>query len=241
MTLDELVTQLRTAYGAPLRSVVLYGSAVAGEHLTRNAAKRSDYNVLVITDEIPMARLREISAAMRAWRDAGNPPPRTFTMTEWHSSADIFPMEYADLIERHRVLYGEDPFPGVVVDPADLRLQVEREALATLLRLRQGVLLAGADAGEQLKLMAASLSALMIVFRGVLRLHGHSAPQDYVELSRAVARDVGIDAAPFEDVVHEVRGDRRIPKERAADVLAGYLRATQAVARHVDALPPTQQ
>lgn len=236
MTLDELVTQLRSAYGTPLRSVVLYGSAVAGEHI----AKRSDYNVVVLVDEIPMARLREISAAMRAWRDAGNPPPRTFTMTEWHSAADVFPMEYADLIERHRVLYGEDPFPGVVVDPADLRLQVEREALAMLLRLRQGVLLAGADAGEQLKLMAASLSALMIVFRGVLRLHGHSAPQDYIELSRAVARDVGIDPAPFEDVVHEVRGDRRIPKDRAADVLAGYLRATEAVARHVDALPPTK-
>lgn len=237
MTLDDLVTQLRTAYGPPLRSVVLYGSAVAGEHI----AKRSDYNVLVITDEIPMSRLREISAALRAWRNAGNPPPRTFTGAEWWSSADVFPMEYADLIEHHRVLFGEDPFPGVVVDPADLRLQVEREALAALLRLRQGVLLAGVDAAEQVKLMAASLSALMIVFRGVLRLHGQTAPQDYIELSRAVARDVGIDAKPFEDVVHEVRGDQRIPKERAAEVLAGYLRATEAVARHVDALPPTQR
>jgi hypothetical protein len=229
------VTQLRAAYGTPLRSVVLYGSAVAGEHI----AKRSDYNVLVITDEIPMNRLREISSAMRAWRDAGNPPPRTFTMTEWHSAADVFPMEYADVIERHRVLYGEDPFPGVVVDPADLRLQVEREALAVLLRLRQGVLLAGADAGEQIKLMAASLSALMIVLRGVLRLHGQSTPQDYGDLARAVARITGIDAAPIDDVVHEVRGDRRIPKDRAAGVLAGYLKATEAIARHVDALPPT--
>lgn len=235
MTLDEFVTQLRTAYGPPLRSVVLYGSAVAGEHI----AKRSDYNLLVIADEIPMNRLREIAAAMRAWRDAGNPAPRTFTTAEWRASADVFPMEYADLIERHRVLHGEDPFPGIVVDRGDLRLQVEREALAVVLRLRQGVLLAGADAGEQLKLMSASLSALMIVFRGVLRLHGHSAPQDYVELTRAVARDVSIDATPIEEVVHEVRGDRRIPKERATNVLVGYLKATEAVARHVDALPST--
>lgn len=240
MTLDELVTQLRSAYGAPLRSVVLYGSAVAGEHMKNHPAARSDYNVLVITDEVPMARLREISAALRAWREGGNPAPRTFTTAEWRSSADVFPMEYADLIERHRVLYGDDPFPGIAVDARDLRLQVEREALGVLLRLRQGVLLAGVDAGEQLKLMAASLSALMIVFRGVLRLHGHSAPQDYVELSRAVARDAGIDATPIEDVVHEVRGDRRIPKDRAADVLAGYLRATEAVARYVDALPPAR-
>ena len=35
MTLDELVSQLRAAYGAALRSVVLYGSAAAGEHTKR--------------------------------------------------------------------------------------------------------------------------------------------------------------------------------------------------------------
>ena len=46
MTLDELVSQLRAAYGTALRSIVLYGSATTGEHI----AKRSDYNVLVIVD-----------------------------------------------------------------------------------------------------------------------------------------------------------------------------------------------
>lgn len=235
MTLDELVTQLRAAYGDVLRSVVLYGSAVAGEHI----AKRSDYNVLVVVDEVPMARLREISAVLRAWRGDGNPPPRTFTSAEWQSSADVFPMEYADLIEHHRVLWGTDPCTDVRVDPDDLRLQVEREALAVLLRLRQGVLLAGVDAAEQIKLLAASLSALMIVFRGVVRLHGRAAPQDYTQLVRAVAEQVGVSPAPFDDVVHEVRGDRRIPKERAGEVLAAYLQATEAVARHVDALPHT--
>lgn len=235
MTLDELVTQLRAAYGDVLRSVVLYGSAVAGEHI----AKRSDYNVLVVVDEIPMARLREISATLRAWRADGNPPPRTFTTSEWRSSADVFPMEYADLIEHHRVLWGADPCAEVRVDPDDLRLQVEREALAVLLRLRQGVLLAGVDAGEQIKLLAASLSALMIVFRGVVRLHGRAAPSDYTQLARVVAEYVGVSPAPFDDVVHEVRGDRRIPKERAGEILAAYLKATEAVARHVDALPHT--
>lgn len=187
-----------------------------------------------------MARLREISATLRAWRADGNPPPRTFTTAEWTSSADVFPMEYADLIEHHRVLWGADPCADVHVDPDDLRLQVEREALAVLLRLRQGVLLAGVDAGEQIKLLSASLSALMIVFRGVVRLHGRAAPPDYTQLVRAVAEFVGVSPAPFDDVVHEVRGDRRIPKERAGEILTAYLKATEAVARHVDALPYTR-
>src|SRR3954470_24946647 len=125
MTLDELVAQLRAAYGTGLRSVVLYGSAAAGEHI----AKRSDYNVLVIVDSLDASRLAAASAAARAWAEGGNPAPLTLTTSEWRGSSDIFPMEYADILERHKILYGESPFDGISVDPKDLRLQLEQEAM----------------------------------------------------------------------------------------------------------------
>ncbi|MBA2687379.1 MAG: hypothetical protein H0U64_04690, partial [Gemmatimonadaceae bacterium] len=54
MKLEELVEQLRRAYGAELKAVVLYGSAVAGEHSTQ----RSNYNVLVIANSLPLSALR---------------------------------------------------------------------------------------------------------------------------------------------------------------------------------------
>src|SRR2546421_7256637 len=101
MTLDELVTQLRGAFGNELRAVVLYGSAAAGEH----HPKKSDYNTLVLVESLPANRLRAASAAVRAWVDDGNPAPLTLTIDEWHGSADIFPMEYADVLDRHRVLF----------------------------------------------------------------------------------------------------------------------------------------
>lgn len=236
MTLDELVSQLCSAYGDALRSVVLYGSAVAGEH----HAKRSDYNVLVIVREIPFARLSELSAVARAWKDAGNPPPMTFTEAEWRTSADVFPMEYADILERHRVLWGEPPVDGIVVDRADLRLQLEREALGVVLRLRQAVLAAGTDPGEQRRVMEGSLSSVMIVFRALLRLHGRTPPQDYAALARDVAAITGADAAPLYDAVHHARGDRPVAKERAGEILHAYYRAMEAVARHIDALPTTR-
>ena len=50
--LDQLVGKLRTALGADLVSVILYGSAATGEHNT----KFSDYNVLCVwTDRSPAA------------------------------------------------------------------------------------------------------------------------------------------------------------------------------------------
>ena len=112
MKLDELVDQLKKVYGAQLQAVVLYGSAAAGEHI----AKRSDYNVLVIVDELTMDHMRAGAAVARAWGEGGNPPPLTLTSSEWRGSADIFPMEYADILERHRVLFGAPPFDGISVD-----------------------------------------------------------------------------------------------------------------------------
>lgn len=238
MTLDELVTQLRAAYGTSLRSVILYGSAAAGgaEHV----AKRSDYNVLVVVDQVPLDRLRELSAVTRAWREAGNHPPMTFTEREWRESGDVFAMEYADILERNKVLYGDPPFAGIVVDRDDLRLQLEREAMGVLLRLRGGVLLAGNDSGEQIKLMSASLSTLMAVFRGILRLAGRTPPHGYAEIAREVGALTGVDATPFETVARQVRDSKAIPKERAQVVLGAYLTAMEAVTAYVSALPNTR-
>lgn len=127
MTLDELVTQLRAAYGERLASVVLYGSAAGGDHIPN----RSDYNVLVLLDGqgFDASSATAVSAVARAWREAGNPPPLTMTLEEWRRSADIFPMEYADILERNRVLHGEPPFDGIKVSPADLRLQIEHQVM----------------------------------------------------------------------------------------------------------------
>jgi predicted nucleotidyltransferase len=230
MTLDELVGQLKAAYGTTLRSVILYGSAVAGEHL----GKRSDYNVLCVLDAVPRDRLAAVGAVLRAWGEAGNPAPMTFTSSEWKSSADVFPMEYADILERHQVLHGEDVTREVSVSRGDLRLQVEQQALGKLLHLRRGAMAAGDDGNEQLKLLEASMSAIMVVFRGVIRLDGGVPSLDYAELSAEVARRAGFDAEPFRKAVAHVRGTARIARDDAGKVLAGYMAGMEALTAWID-------
>ncbi|HEX2722652.1 MAG TPA: hypothetical protein VHM24_07010 [Gemmatimonadaceae bacterium] len=230
MKLDELVEQLRAAYGETLRSVILYGSAVAGEHIE----KKSDYNVLVALDAVPLDRLAAVGAVLRAWGEAGNPPPMTFTTAEWRSSSDVFPMEYADILERHRVLYGEDLTEGITVSRSDLRLQVEQQALGKLLHLRRGAMAAGNDSHEQIRLLEASLSAIMVVFRGVVRLEGDIPPQDYAALSAVVARKAGFDVSPFTRAVEHLRGTRKLSRDDAGSTLAGYMAGMEALVAYLD-------
>ncbi len=230
LTLDDLVAQLRGVFAAELHAVVLYGSAAAGEHIPN----RSDHNVLVIVERLDMARLRALSATARAWREAGNPPPLTFTLEEWRESSDVFPVEYADMLERHRVLYGASPFDGIRVSRADLRLQVEREALGKLLALRQGTLAAGNDDKAELRLLAGSVSAIMVVFRGVERLRGRTPSRDNVELSRSVAAAAGVDAESFVRVVRHVRGEQKLAPSDAPAVLDAYMNGVDGVVRFLD-------
>ena len=230
MKLEELVSQLQLAYGAGLRSVVLFGSAVAGEH----NPKKSDYNILVIVDSLPLDKLRAVAAVSKAWAEDGNPPPMTFTSKEWRASADIFPMEYADILERHRVLFGTPPFEGIRVTPSDLRLQVEQQTMGKLLQLRQATMGAGGDSRLQLEVLEKSLSTLMVIFRGVSRLHGQVPSQDYEELTRQLAQRAGFPPEAFVKVIRHVRGTEKIPRESAAGILEAYMAAMERLVSYLN-------
>lgn len=230
MTLDDLVTQLRAAYGTHLSAVVLYGSAATAEHLS----KQADHDVLVLLDAFEPAMIAAASAVARAWREAGNPPPMTMTVDEWRRSSDVFPMEYTDILERHRVLHGTAPFADVSVSPDHLRLQLEQQVLGKLLHLRQGALLAGTDGKRQLELITASFSTIMVLFRAVLRLHRETPAATNVALAERVAALAGFDAAPFVRAARHARREEKLSPNDAGTVLAGYLSGVERLNAYLD-------
>lgn len=232
MTLEDLVPALQGAYGEALKSVVLYGSAVAGEHIK----KKSDYNILVVVNDLPLDRLLSASSFAKKWSDAGNPPPMIFTSDEWRTAGDVYPLEYIDIRARHQVMFGEDPFQDINIELSNLRMQVEREALSKVLRLRQAAQIAGDDTKKHLEILGASLSSLMVVLRGVMWLHNLAPTQNYGELIRDSAEKVGFDPQAYFEVLHHVRGERAIPKDRATLLLASYIHGMEVVAAHVDGL-----
>ena len=230
LTLDELVTQLKAAFGDDLTAVVLYGSAAGGEH----NPKRSDQNVLVLARSVPMSAAKAISASARAWADAGNPPPLVMTTEEWRGSADIFPMEYADILERHQVLYGTPPFDGITVDNKDLRLQLEHEAMGKLLKLRQSVLAAAGNDKKLVELMGASASTIMVIFRATCRLHGIAPERDNTRLVDQVSKLAQLDPAPFHRAVKVARGEGGVPSSDVLAVVGGYVGGMERLVSHLD-------
>lgn len=233
MTLERLVEQLRQMHGDKLQCVVLYGSAAVQEV----ASPKADQNVLVLVNAIDPSQLEALGATTRAWLEAGNRPPLELTVAEWERSADIFPMEYADILERHRVLHGELP-RGVQVARRDLRRQAEFEAMGKVLRLRQGIMQAGTDAKRQTELLRASHSTLMVIFRAVVRCFGETAPATREALIARVSEVVALDATPFVRVLDLVRDSRTPSAADAETLLFGTLAGMERVAVWLDQYDP---
>ena len=226
----ELVGAVQSLYGDALRAVVRFGSAVAGEVLSGH----SDTNLLIIVDDVSLSSLLTKAEPVQKWVAAGNPAPLLLTLAEWRSSADIFAMEYADILHRHEVLLGTLPLDGVSVSTDDLRLHVEREAMGKLLQLRRAVMAVGADQTLQLRMLLNGFSTLMVIFRGVVRVTGARPPQDYVALSQAVAALAGFDATPFERLVQHARHAVQIQSSEVTSVLTGVLDAMGRLVAFLD-------
>ncbi len=231
MTLEDLAAQLRKAHGDQLTAVVLYGSAARGD-----AAATRDLNVLVVVRSLSSAALRAASATAGAWVEAGNPPPLILTEAEWLTSRDVFAMEFADILERHRVVAGALPAGPATVDPGHLRHQLEFEAMGKLIRLRQGILACEGDAKRELMLLAATRSAVLVLFRTLLRVHGETAPDAPEAVARRAATLGRFDASPFLEVIAHAKGAPAIPAARADAVLEAYHAGLQALVAHVDSL-----
>lgn len=230
--LDSLVERLRKALGPDLVSVVLYGSAAAGDH----EEKFSDYNVLCVLTRITPAQLGATEPVFRWWREQGNPAPLLLTEHEIRTSTDCFAIEFEDIKAHHRILFGPDVVSSLEIDRCFYRAQVEHELRAKLLRLRQkasGVL---SDKSVLQRLLTDSVSTFCVLFRHALILHG---ARDGSALAKkrdiiARAREVfGIDPTPF-DTLLDHREQKGTSKEN--DPVALLAACMKEIGKVIDAV-----
>lgn len=224
--------ELEATYDAELVSVVLYGSAARGEY----TPGVSDLNLLVLLRELSPAALRRGTEAARAWVAEGNPPPLMMSLEEWRGSADVFAIELADMRDAHLVLAGMDPFEGLRIEPADLRLQCERELKGKKIQLRERYLLFAGSPEELGEVLVRSFSTFLVLFRTVLRLTGDDAAADGESVVRRLGEQVGFAPAPLLEI-HRARARGGVLRPAADDpVVVGYLDAVARVTAYVDRL-----
>lgn len=228
MTPESFVAQIQPLL-PNLRSVVLYGSAVAGDFVP----KVSKHDLLLVADLWSLAELQAIENSVGAWLRAGHPPPKCLTLDELLRAADVFPIEILDLQQSRRVLWGNDPIAKLQVDQEHLRLQLEHELRSKLLLLRQKLLAAGSDEKRLMSLLTASVTSFLVLFRAALRLYQSEVPLAKTEAAEALARHVPFSLKPLLNVL-ELKQSGAPPNNTVTNLARDYLEAIQTVVAAVD-------
>lgn len=231
MTPEKLVEELKQTCPTGLKSIVLYGSAAAGDH----AGKRSDYNILVVTDDLGVATLNALSKTAAKWARAGNPAPLMFTDERLSQATDVFPVELLDIRECHKVLHGADPVAGLEIDTKNLRLQIEHELRGKLIQLRQHYLMTGGKAKAVADLMIGSLSTFLVLFRAALRLFDDAVPQKKLEALEKLASHLEFDVSVFKSVQQLKDGTVKAKDVDIAELFGNYIKSIECVIDAVDA------
>lgn len=229
---EALTGDLVAAYGEEVISVVLYGSA-ARDQFHEGV---SDVNLLVLLRSADPVLIRRGSALARRWVSEGNPPPLLLAEEELRRSLDIFPIEYSDIREAHRVLYGADPFAELVIDREHLRLQCERELKGKLIQLREHFLLAAEEPGELGQLLRRSISTFLVLFRTALRLVGDAVPPNADDVVRSIALRAGFDPDPLLQILRARKASATFEPAPVDPVVTGYLQAVAQTVEWVDGL-----
>jgi len=230
--LNELLEKLTKALGNHVVSVVLYGSAAAGDH----HEGFSDLNVLCVLDQVTPNELEQSEPIVRWWREKNNPAPLLLSEHEVETSTDCFAVEFHDIQSHHRILQGKDVISGLVIDNSFYRAQVEHDLRAKLLRLRQKAAGAISDKDVLRRLLADSISTFCVLFRHALILHGVAVKGIKRDIIQQAEQTFRIDPLPFTKLL-DLREERVKARDLEPVVLLDtYLKQISIVIDAVDRL-----
>ena len=229
---DAFIDDLKVTHGENLVSVTLYGSAAAGDHVP----ERSDYNLLIALTKITPRDLRNANATIREWVKLGHPVPVYFTVSELHSAADVFPIEFRQMEAARKVLYGADVLADVEISNEFLRHQAEYELRSKLLRLRRHYIPASMSVDGLKDLMANSLGSFAALFRAVLIMKGIEPPAKKHEVVALTVQHLGLDGKPFEKIfnIRKNNFEQKLDDAGANALFGEYLEQIEKVIEVVD-------
>ena len=165
--LADFVEGARLAFGADLRSVVLYGSAAEGQ-----LRPTSDVNVIVVLAAFDAPKADALRETLRTAYAAVRLTAMFLLDSEVAAAVEAFAVKFADVIRRRKLLHGTDPFAAIQPSRAAEITRLRQVLLNLSLRLRQQYVLSSLRE-EQIALIVADAAApLRAAAAAVLELEG---------------------------------------------------------------------
>ncbi len=217
---------------ANIIAVIVYGSAT-GVNFIKG---RSNINLLIVLRQLGFIHLKGYQKLIYKAKKKKIVAPLFLTKEHILSSLDVFPIEFWEMKDNYVIIYGEDVFSDIYIDPADLRMQCERELKSRLIHIRQGYLEAAEKSGWLKLLLEESLSSVLPIMRNIIRLYGKRPPVKKEDIIERIKVEFNLSDSPFLDILKLKEKNKPPSKEILEAILNDYLQQIQQLAKVVDKL-----
>ncbi len=231
--LVQFTQELRRLLADELVAVALYGSG-AGANFVPGT---SDLNVAIVVKEVRFEVLGKLQPRIAAWHTLGFALPLLLDREFLQRGHDVFPMEFHDIKEQHRLLWGEDVFRDLEIDTRHLRFKAEHEARSKLLRLRALYLECAGDQPRLRTLVLDSLKTFLILMRNLIRLRGETGLLTHVDVLDQFEQHFQHPFPRIRQLIMIRAGQQQWPGMPIADFFRDYLAEVQQTIAVIDLLP----
>ncbi|PJD00141.1 nucleotidyltransferase domain-containing protein [Janthinobacterium sp. BJB1] len=229
--LDVFVAAAQNAFGANLAAAVLFGSAADGQ-----LRATSDVNLLLLLKRFTPQAADALRSPLRLAHAAIDLQVMFLQENELADAADAFAVKFADIIARHRVLLGNNPFASLHTSRDAVLRRLRQVLLNQQLRMRERYLLlsvneeqlagAIADAAGPLRSAAASLAQL----EGKPALSGKQALEAFVDQLGEPSLHAALQA------MSTARETARLAPGQALPAFTGLMTITEHLREHAETM-----
>ncbi|KPK39080.1 MAG: hypothetical protein AMJ78_09020 [Omnitrophica WOR_2 bacterium SM23_29] len=230
--LEIFCQDLKRLYSDDLVSIVLYGSFSKGNFIP----KRSDINLLVVLKKMEFEDLSKAVKIFNRWSKIGRTTPLLFTEEYINRSIDVFPIEFSDIKENYKILYGKDILKDIRVEHKDLRYVCEKELKENLLRLRQAYIEAGARPFILQRIMINLFSSIMAILRNLLVLVGGIPSHDTEDLLKALSEKFNFSKEVASAIYRLKKREIHLSSQEIKNLYRSWLSEIENLALKVDEL-----
>jgi hypothetical protein len=229
--IESFVAAAREAFGDDLISIVLFGSGAE-----QNLRPTSDVNILLVLKRFDQAQADRLREPLRFAHAAVELNAMFMLESEVQAAMEAFAVKFSDILHRHRVLHGRDPFASVAVSDAALLRRLKQVLLNLQIRLRERYVLMSLREEQLGRVIADAAPPLRASAASILQLEGNPAPSPKKALERLITSFNDPALAEVLGAMTKVRGGERLAPGKAPAILIDLMRLVEQLRERAERL-----
>lgn len=229
--IESIIKEIKEIFRDNLVSVILYGSYIKGGYVY----KKSDINLMIIRKKRDTGELTRLNKFYRKYFFKFKLSlPLVLTADEIKTSTDVYPMEYMDIKNHHKLLYGRDIFKDLKIGLTNLRLELENQIKSKLIYLRESLVRFYKNRNALKFTALNSLSSLIIILKNIIELNKKEVPAAAEEIISEVSELTGFKLNSSEKLMKYKKGGIKYNNNELLLLYRDYISEFERLADYAD-------